>query len=155
MDGRPLRVLMVEDDDDDFVLTRELLAEADGAYTLERAADPASALAALTGGGYDVALVDYRLGEQSGLDLLREAVRRGVRAPVILLTGVGDHAVDLEAMRAGAADYLVKDGLNAQTLERTLRYAVERRRTADALRSAHEELERRVAERTAELSAAN
>jgi len=55
---------------------------------------------------HDVYLVDYRLGKDSGLELLRAAIGRGCQAPVILLTALGDHQVDSEAMKAGAADYL-------------------------------------------------
>src|SRR5262245_33224379 len=151
-----LRVLLVEDDEDDVVLTRALLEEGMGSrVTLDWVSDYDVALERITRQEHDLYLVDYRLGERTGLDLMRAALRRGVRAPFIMQTGVGDHAIDLEAMRAGAADYLVKDELDGPTLERAIRYAVERERSAEALRRAHEELERRVAERTAELTAAN
>src|SRR5437763_13913508 len=156
MDDRTLRVLLVEDDEDDVVLTRALLAGAcGGRVVLDWEADYDAALEAITRREHDLYLVDYRLGERTGLDLMRAALRRGVRAPFVLQTGVGDHAVDLEAMRAGAADYLVKGQLDGPALERAIRYAVERERAAEALRRAHEDLERRVAERTAELTAAN
>jgi signal transduction histidine kinase len=156
MDGRPVRVLMVEDDDDDFVLTREYLAEIPGGqYRLDRASTFQAGLEAIARNEHDVYLLDYRLDGHDGLELLREAIRRGCRAPLILMTGVGDQEVDMEAMRAGAADYLVKDRLNGPTLERSIRYAIERKKAEEALRAAREQLEQRVAERTAELSAAN
>ena len=78
---------------------------------------------------HDVYLVDYNLGARSGLDLLREALRLGCRGPIILLTGIGDHEVDVEAMQAGASDYLVKGQIDAFLLERSIRYSLERRRT--------------------------
>ncbi len=68
---------------------------------------------------HDVVLVDYRLGARNGVELLRAALERGCQAPVILLTGAGQHQVDLEAMQAGAADYLVKVHLRADSLERS------------------------------------
>jgi two-component system sporulation sensor kinase A len=74
---------------------------------------------------------------------------------VILLTGVGSQTVDLEAMAAGAADYLAKPQLTADLLERSIRYALEHKRVAPALQTARDELEQRVQERTAELVAAN
>ena len=124
MVGRPVRVLMVEDDEDDFLLTREHLAEIPGGrFDLDRAATFQAGLDAIARNEHDVYLLDYRLDGHDGLELLREAIRRGCRAPLILMTGVGDQEVDLEAMRAGAADYLVKDQINGPTLERSIRYA--------------------------------
>ena len=70
-------------------------------------------------------LVDYRLGERSGVQLIREARDSGLTTPMILLTGQGNHDVDVEAIEAGATDYLVKDETHASRLERTIRYAVE------------------------------
>src|SRR5207237_7264187 len=75
-------------------------------------------------------LVDYRLGAQNGIDFLRAALEQGCQAPIILLTGQGEREIDLEAMKAGAADYLVKGGLNSGLLERSIRYAIERKRAA-------------------------
>jgi signal transduction histidine kinase len=156
MDGRAIRVLLVEDDGDDYLLTRDLLAEIPGGrYALEWVQSYAAGLAAVGLGAHDVYLIDYRLGERNGLELLREARRRGCRAPLLLLTGVGDPAVDREATRAGAADFLVKDQLNAPTLERSIRYAIAHKRAEEELREARGQLEQRVAERTAELTAAN
>jgi PAS domain S-box-containing protein len=80
---------------------------------------------------HEVCLVDYRLGAQNGIELLRVAQERGCKSPIILLTGQGEHEVDLEAMKAGAADYLVKGRLDSGLLERSIRYALERKRAAD------------------------
>ncbi len=151
----PVRVLLVEDDDDDYALTRELLAEVGGGYSLERAATYGDGLEAMRQGRHDVYLLDYRLGGRTGVELMREAAAQGCRGPVILLTGQGERVVDLEAMRAGAEDFLAKDRLDAPLLERSLRYALERWRDRQALLHAHAELERRVEQRTAELAQAN
>ena len=75
---------------------------------------------------HDVYFLDYRLGEYHGLELLKEAMAEGCKAPMILLTGQGDHKVDIEAMRAGAFDYLVKGRLDSNLLERSIRYALDR-----------------------------
>jgi two-component sensor histidine kinase len=93
-----------------------------------------AALAAMEGHCHDVYLVDYRLGRRNGLELLREALANGCPGPVILLTGQGDYEVDMEAMRAGAADFLVKGQSDVSALERSIRYAIEHTRTLEALR---------------------
>jgi PAS domain S-box-containing protein len=124
-----LNVLLIEDDEDDYLITRALL---DKAQTIDCTLDWASSYEegrdAVLEDAHDAYLVDYRLGARSGLDLL-EAVNEqgGVQGPIILLTGQGDLEVDLHAMEAGAADYLSKDQIDAPLLERSLRYAVERK----------------------------
>src|SRR4051794_25176658 len=156
MGDRPRRVLLVEDDEDDYLLTRDLLEEAGEArFHLEWEADYEAALEAMGACRHDVYLVDYRLGGRDGLELLREALARGCTAPLILLTGQGDRDVDIAATRAGATDYLIKGTIDAERLERSIRYALERKRTEEDLRRARADLELRVAERTTELARAN
>jgi PAS domain S-box-containing protein len=151
-----IRVLLVEDDEDDYVVTRDLLAEIPGCpFQLERIKDYETALEAIARNQHDVYLLDYRLGERTGLELLQEAVRRGCQAPIILFTGQGEREIDIEAMKAGAADYLTKGQIDAALLERSIRYAIERRRDREALRHAHDDLELRVQQRTADLEKAN
>jgi PAS domain S-box-containing protein len=130
----PLKVLLVDDDRDDYVLTRGMLSKARGGSTqLEWVASYETALETIARGEHDVVLVDYRLGERSGVELVAQAVQCGARAPLILLTGQGGHEVDVEAMHAGAADFLLKSDLNPALLERSIRYAIERRRSKDEL----------------------
>ncbi|HYV32985.1 MAG TPA: response regulator, partial [Candidatus Binatia bacterium] len=130
--AEPLKVLLVEDDEDDYILARELFAEFRGErLQLDWRKNFATGLEAMTGNQHDVCLVDYRLGAQNGIELLRAALEGGCQAPIILLTGQGEHEIDLEAMKAGAADYLVKGRLDSGSLERSMRYALERKRAAD------------------------
>lgn len=122
-------VLLVEDDEDDYLITQDLLSEIDpGGYELEWAADYEAGREAMARDAHDVCLLDYRLGARTGLELLREARARDYRAPIILLTGQEDREVDLEAMQAGAADYLVKGRFSADLLERSIRYSIAHRR---------------------------
>ena len=130
--GDPLKVLLIEDDEDDFVLTRDLFSEFGSQRVhIDWMKTFSTGLEAMARNQHDVCLVDYRLGAQNGVELLRAALDRGCRAPVILLTGQGEHEIDLEAMKAGAADYLVKGRLDSGLLERSIRYAIERKRTTD------------------------
>jgi diguanylate cyclase (GGDEF)-like protein/PAS domain S-box-containing protein len=138
-DDRAVRLLLVEDDEDDFVLTRELLSDARRTrFEIDWIATFDDAVAALAGSTHDVCLIDYRLGEHDGLELLRHARDLGIAAPMILLTGQGGGDIDLAAMRAGAADYLVKGAIDASLLERSIRYALEQSRTLRALRESEE-----------------
>ena len=142
-------ILLVEDDEDDYILTREMLAEARfGKFDLRWAESYDTGRQALLRGGYDAVLMDYDLGPHTGLELMREAAQNGFRAPTILITGRGSYEVDVEAMQAGASDYLTKSEINSPLLERTIRYAIERKQIEEAL-------EQRVRERTAELQKAN
>ena len=128
IEGPLLQILLIDDDEDDFVITRDLLAEIRGdLFKLEWASSYEAGLSTMQQNLHDVYLVDFRLGQNNGLELLSEAIEKGCNAPIILLTGQGDRSVDVEAMKRGAADYLVKGDLDAPSLERTIRYAIERK----------------------------
>ncbi len=123
----PIKVLLVEDDEDDYLLTRDLLAEiGEASYALHWAASYDDALRRIASEDYDVWLLDYRLGAHSGLDLLQAAVEQGREVPVIMLTGQGDREVDLQAAQLGAWDYLSKQELELcpKLLERAIRYGI-------------------------------
>ncbi|GAA6622381.1 response regulator [Scytonema sp. NUACC26] len=125
----PIKVLLVDDDEDDYTLTRDWFQEFQLCYCkLEWVSNYESAKEAIATNQHDIYLVDYRLGAQNGLDLLREVLYNGCSSPIILLTGKGDREIDIEAMKAGAADYLEKGQLTAPLLERAIRYAFERKR---------------------------
>ena len=135
----PLRVLLVEDDEDDFVLTQSmLLANGRTKFDLEWEQSYAAALDAVRVTSHDLYLVDYRLGEHTGLDLVRNAWGTDPPAPVILLTGQDDYAVDMEATALGVTDYLVKGTIDAPSLERTIRYAVRQHQAMVDLRRSEE-----------------
>lgn len=97
----PLRVLVADDDEDDYILTRDLLLSRSQKVHLDWAATYREALQAIERNEHDVYLFDYRLGEGDGLELLRQALARGCKAPIILLTGDGDWETDIQAMKAG------------------------------------------------------
>ena len=144
MDTRELRVLIADDDEDDYILTRDLLQRV-GLQRVRLDWTPSyeSALEAIEQNQHDIYLFDYHLGHSDGLALMREALARGCKAPIILLTGNDDWETDVEAMKAGAADYLVKGHLDARLLERSIRYALERKRAQEELVEYAHEIERK------------
>ena len=144
----PVRVLLIDDDRDDFLLTRDIIDELGGRYTLDWAGTYEQGAEAICIQTHDVYLLDYRLGARSGIELLREVNARGCLSPIIFLTGQGQNRTDLEALDAGADDYLEKVGLTPALLERSIRYALAQRRAEAAL-------EQKVRERTDALAKAN
>jgi diguanylate cyclase (GGDEF)-like protein/PAS domain S-box-containing protein len=137
-DGRSvLRVLLVDDDEDDFLITRDMFALQDRTrFELEWCSDFAQALATMRALRHDVYLIDYRLGSRTGFDLIRSAFPSLPGVPVIMLTGHGDYETDLEATGLGITDFLVKQQIDARSLERSIRYAVSHQRAVhDLVRS--------------------
>jgi two-component system, cell cycle sensor histidine kinase and response regulator CckA len=135
MNNNPIRMLLIDDDEDDYILTRDWFSEFQSVdCQLEWVNNYQAGLDAIARSQHDVYLIDYRLGEIDGLEVLRQAIAGGCCAPIILLTGRGDRKIDLEAMKAGAVDYLEKSQLNAALLERSIRYALERKRSERKIR---------------------
>jgi signal transduction histidine kinase len=148
-DPAGIRVLLIDDDEDDFVLTRDLLGQCRGIRAeLEWAPDSGTGLDLIRRGRHDAYLLDYLIDGRTGLDLLTALQGEEWIGPIIILTGQGDHDIDMAAMDRGACDYLTKDRLDSESLERSIRYAItqartlrELRTTADALRETNRELE--------------
>ena len=130
----PIKVLLVDDDKNYFTLTKFIFNEFKSAqYELEWVNNVEKALPLMCENSHDIYLVDYRLGADDGLSLMREAKAKGCRAPIILLTGQSDIETDHQAMEAGAADYLVKGEFAAPLLERSIRYSIQHSRTVENL----------------------
>jgi diguanylate cyclase (GGDEF)-like protein/PAS domain S-box-containing protein len=121
----PVRVLLVEDDEDDYLITRDMLAHQERArFAVDWRSDYHESLQAIRDGNHDVYLIDYRLGAHTGLELVRQGFAARPYAPVIMLTGEATYEMDLEATALGVTDYLVKQKLDSQILERSIRYAI-------------------------------
>ncbi|PZD75108.1 Phytochrome-like protein cph1 [Acaryochloris thomasi RCC1774] len=134
MVDQAIQVLLVEDDEDDYLLIRDLLSEVpeqrfqlDWVKTFSEAADQ------IQRQPYSVYLVDYRLGEQNGLELMALVNQQDAPAPEIILSGQGDRNLDITALKSGAADYLDKADLQASLLEHYIRASIERNRAQLAL----------------------
>ena len=158
MNSLPLHILLIEDNLGDARLVREHLADAPGKppFTLDHASSLGSAFNRLGQGVQpDVALLDLSLPDSHGSETLARLLATAPALPVIVLTGFDDESSAVNAVREGAQDYLVKARIDGNALFQSIRYAVERKRAAEALRRANEELERRVEERTGALKDAN
>lgn len=130
MDKEPTRILLIEDDEEDFILLQRLLARISAAsYRIIWEKSYKSGLARMIETEHDLCLMDYRLGAQNGIELVREARRRGYVLPIILLTGVSEGETDIQAFQAGADDYIAKDQLQGVLLHRIIRYAIERKKS--------------------------
>lgn len=145
--SRKIKVLLVEDDDDDYVIVRDYFDEiGNSRYELERVASYDEAVA-LAPECYDVCLLDYRLGSHDGIELMQELWAKNFKCPMIMLTGQVDNEIDRMAMKAGAADYLIKDQINPANLERAMRYSIQQRQFADErINHVREQIARKQAE---------
>ncbi|HEX3615745.1 MAG TPA: EAL domain-containing protein [Solirubrobacteraceae bacterium] len=133
------RVLLIEDDEDDYLITRDLLAAQQRMrFDLDWCAAYEEALTEIQHHRHDAYLIDYRLGQRTGLELVREGFGSGPRAPVILLTGQDDYEIDLEASALGVADYVTKQALDSTVLERAIRYAISHNGALSDLASSRE-----------------
>jgi signal transduction histidine kinase len=151
-----IRVLLVEDDREDYIITRNLLNSAEGQRfkltwfdRLQPALDDAGS------GEVDVVLLDVTLPDSSGWETFESMRGRAPHLPLILLTGMADQAMGVRAVKEGAQDYLFKGTTDQDQLVRAIRYAIERKRAAESLKRYQDHLEELVAERTRELEEAN
>jgi PAS domain S-box-containing protein len=134
-----IRVLLVEDNPGDARLIIEMLRDvSESEFALERVDRLRPALERLGAAGADVVLLDLGLPDSSGLDTF-ERIRHGTtNEPIVVISGLNDERVALEAVRAGAQDYLVKGRIEGQLLARVIRYAIERKHAVAALREREE-----------------
>lgn len=143
----PIRILLIDDDPDDELLTAETLAAIpDFRYSFTCVTTATDGIAAILADLHDVYLLDRHLGAADGIAVLTTARAAGSKAPILLLTGLGNREVDRAAMMAGASDYLPKAEMNSSNLERAIRHAMDRAqmlrrleaRTAELVRSNRE-----------------
>jgi len=123
---QPLRLLVVDDMPDHARMVEDLIRTSDSWATADVriAVNYDAALRVLVEQRFDVAVFDYWLGRRDGLSLLREIRQKGIETPVVVLTSRGAEEVAVEAMKAGAADYLGKAGLTVEALERAILHAL-------------------------------
>ncbi len=123
-----VRILLVEDNPGDARLLRETLREAEGfPFVLSHAERLADAAALLAESPADVVLLDLSLPDAHGLDTVRRMLDAAPEIPIIVLTGTDDERLALQAVHAGAQDYLAKGRVEGPLLARSIRYAIERK----------------------------
>jgi len=123
-----IRILLIEQDHDEFLVIGRLLSKVmDTDYQLTWCDQMGGVLEEVLSDRYDVVLLDYYCGDYRGCDLLRAAQAQGCRIPIVVMTDEMETDVDRQVISAGASDYLVKGRIDSQLLERTIRYAIERK----------------------------
>ncbi len=132
LQGRPLRVLLVEDDDGDALIVEDLLESAAEPVELLHVRTLSEALDEAL--DYDCALLDLNLPDATGVGGLRRLRAAFDHLAILVLTGLDDERQGVEAVDAGAQDYLVKGRVSGELLSRSLRYAIGRRRADESQR---------------------
>jgi two-component system cell cycle response regulator len=129
------KILLIDDERMQHHLVRQLFTRFTGEqFELEWRDTFEAGLATLLSGEFAACLLDYRLGARDGLELIRAAREAGCRVPIIFLTAETGTDVDMQAMNAGAMDYLIKGEIDVPSLERSLRYALKLGETLEELR---------------------
>jgi signal transduction histidine kinase len=135
------RILVIDDEPAAFTLVQHMLASAaDLDVAIDWVDTFDAGLEAVQENQHDVYLVDFKLSDGSGVELLRCANDLGIQVPAILLTAYGNYDTDIQVMHLGAMDYLDKKHLSPELLERSIRYALERSRTEKELRRLHQQV---------------
>lgn len=123
----PLNILLIEDDEDDYLIISELLEDVDGyAFSLHWETSSQTGLRRLQDEQFDICLVDYRIDAKTGIDFIIEANGQSIDVPIILVTGMPDREIDIEASQVGAAGYFEKASLTSESLERAIRFSIAR-----------------------------
>jgi len=140
---RVIRILLIEDNPADVTLINEILKEARlGRFDLVTADRLSKCPHLIEVSAPDVILLDLGLPDSKGLDTIRRVSAWKLSIPVIVLTGLTDDLIGLEAVKLGAQDYLVKDEVDPSGLDKSIRYAIERKKSFQALRESEERYSR-------------
>jgi C4-dicarboxylate-specific signal transduction histidine kinase len=153
-----INVLLVEDNPGDARLVQLALTESQSVLFDTKHVDRiGAALQCLKQQKFQAVLLDLSLPDSTGLDTLQQILQADSSVPIIVMSGMHDEDLALQAVQGGAQDYLVKgqENGNGNVISRAIRYAMERKRSEEALLQASHELEQRVKDRTADLTAAN
>lgn len=155
IDDKLLSILLIDDDEEDYFLTRDIIEDINHKrFTVDWVDNYERGIKIMGQKMHDIYLVDYRLGSHTGLDILQHAIEMDIQSPIILLTGQEDFEIDQLATIKGAADYLVKSEITPDRLERSMRYSLMQNYNLLKIRQLNQDLEARVAARTDALAMA-
>jgi len=130
-----IQILLIEDNEDDaFVFVRALKESSAKEFEVFHVDSITPALEMLSQRTFDVIVVDYLLPD-ADRDHVRVITNHAPETPIILISGVDSEYLGIKVMQDGVSDYLIKNQINAHSLRRALRYAVERKKAADDLRA--------------------
>lgn len=121
------RLLVIDDSKRDTLLLERILGQAeDVAFTVTHAESAQAGLEELSVQTYDLVLLDYYLPDMDGIAFLEEKQKRGLAAPVIMLTAFDQERLPVAALQAGALDYFRKDQVNSSLLGKAIQQAIEK-----------------------------
>ncbi len=148
---------MIDDEQSVYFLIKALLTEiSEKDYIIDWSSSFDEGYELMINNSYDVYLVDFILIDcRTGLELIKEANENGCTKPSILLTGIGDRDIDIQAMEAGATDYISKNDFDSRYLERSIRYSIMQKENENQMIRYQAKLESLVNERTKKLEAIN
>lgn len=121
---KPLQILVIDDDTVDRMAVRRFLKAAQVPFEFTGAESGKEGLSLLSQNKPDAIFLDYHMPGENGLEVLQAIRKRGIETPVIMLTGQRNEKIAVELMKAGASDYIPKDGMDAESLVRSLQQAI-------------------------------
>ncbi len=140
MSVAPIRVLVLDPHDQQLLRT-SLLQITGRLFVITCCSDLESAVGAIAARHPDVVLMEMQLGDESGIRALRMLRSMHCRSPVVMTGRDGDEQTAINALRAGAADYLAKESLTAPRLERAMLFALERGRIEERMAKHREQVD--------------
>ena len=143
MDEKEIKVLLIEDNPGDVRLIEDMLSDgANYRFELECAGKLSDGLVLLDRNDYDLVLLDLGLPDSQGLETFFSVYARAAHLPIVALTGIGDETLAVKAVQHGAQDYLVKGHVDSSSLQRALRYAIERKSAEQTLKEYRKKMAR-------------
>ena len=126
---KPFKVLLIEDNPGDFRIIKEMLKETQHTkFELEHYTSLKTGLEHLEESKFDIVILDLQLPDSDGLNTFIQVLSKHPELPIIILTGLADEEVGINAVKQGAQDYLVKGEFDGKLLVRSINYAIERKR---------------------------
>jgi PAS domain S-box-containing protein len=140
-DKRKINILLVEDNPGDARLINEMLKNESAPFELETVGRLTAAFEKLKGSKYDVMLLDLGLPDSQGIETMQKVQKLATDLPIIILTGLADEQIGIQAVEQGAQDFLIKWEASEAVLARTINYAIERKKADERLRKSEQHLE--------------